>query len=237
MWLNYAYLQQGRFNEALHMLETLRRGPAGETRPIWLFKGQYLIDTDQWTGKVAQWDSGKMPVNPALKPYWLFIQGYGAAVRGDEEGASRSLIELSRANAASGAKVDPIDAILEIELKAMVKLAQGSNDEAVRLMQNATARQDAMPFDFGPPPVVKPTHELFGEILLKLKRPREARDEFKRSLALAPRRVRTLLGLARASSAMGDQAGARDTYKTIQSIWHSADSTQKNLPDLVAAVK
>lgn len=237
MWLNYAYLQQGRFNEALHMLETLRRGPAGETRPIWLFKGQYLIDTDQWAGEVSKWDSGKMPVNPALKPYWLFIEGYGAVVRGDEEAASRSLIELSRANAASGTKVDPIDAILEIELKAMVKLAQGANDEAVSLMRDATARQDAMPFDFGPPPVVKPTHELFGEMLLKLKRPKEARDEFKRSLALAPRRVRSLLGLARASSAMGDKAGARDAYRTIQSIWHSADPAQKYLPDLVAGVK
>jgi len=236
MWLNYAYLQQGRFNEALHMLETLRRGPGGATRPDWLFKGQYLIDTEQWTGEVAQWDSGKSPENPQLKPYWSFIQGYAAISRGDEEGASRSLIELSRANAAAGVKVDPIDAILEIELKAMVKLAQGSSEEAVYLMRDATARQDAMPFDFGPPPVVKPTHELFGEMLLKLKRPKEARDEFKRSLSLAPRRIRSLLGLARAESAMGDRAAAGETYKTIRSIWHAADPSQKNLPELRVAL-
>lgn len=237
IWLNYAYLQQGRFNEALHMLETLRRGPGGATRPIWGFKGQYLIDTDQWTGEVANWDSGTTPADAAMRPYWSFIQGYGAATRGDEEAASRSLIELSRANAAAGAKLDPIDAIMEIELKAVVKLAQGSNDEAVRLMRDATARQDAMPFDFGPPPVVKPTHELFGEMLLKLKRPKEARDEFRRSLALAPRRVRSLFGYARASAAMGDKAGALATYKTIQAIWHSAEPAQKNLPELKAAAK
>jgi tetratricopeptide (TPR) repeat protein len=237
LWLNYAYLQQGRFNEALHMLETLRRGPGGTTRQDWGFRGQYLIDTDQWTGEVAKWDSGATPADATMKPYWSFIQGYGAAARGDEEGASRSLIELSRANEAAGARVDPIDAIMEIELKAMVKLAQGSNDEAVRLMRDATARQDAMPFDFGPPPVAKPTHELFGEMLLKLERPKEARAEFKRSLALAPRRVRSLFGLARAQTAMGDKTGARETYTTIRSIWHSADPAQKNLPELEAALK
>ncbi|HZK77654.1 MAG TPA: tetratricopeptide repeat protein, partial [Gemmatimonadaceae bacterium] len=231
LWLNYAYLQQGRYEEALHMLETLRRGPAGAARPIWGFKAQYLIDTDQWTGEVAKWDSGSVPTAAEDKPYWAFIQGFGAAKRGDEESVSRALIELSRANAAAGAKVDPIDVIHELELKAMVKLAQGANDEAIALMRSATAREDAMPFDFGPPPVTKPSHELFGEMLLQLKRPKEARDEFKRALALAPRRTRSLLGLARASSAIGDAATARDTYATIREIWHSADPAQ-NLPEL-----
>ena len=237
MWLNYAYLQQGRYDEALHMLETLRRGPAGAVRPNWGFKGQYLIDTDQWNGEVAKWDAGSQPTDPGDRAYWTFIQGYGAAKIGDQDGAAKELIELSRMNAAAGTKVDPIDAIHEMELKALIKLAQGSNDEAVSLMRAATAREDAMPFDFGPPVVTKPSHEMFGEILLQLKRPKEARDEFERALRLAPRRTRSMLGLARASSAMGDKAKARETYSTIQSIWHSADPAQRALPELGTLAK
>lgn len=172
------------------------------------------------------------PTDPGNKAYWPFIQGYGAAKRGDQDVAAKALIELSRMNAAAGAKVDPIDTIHELELKALIKLAQGSNDEAVSLMRTATAREDAMPFDFGPPVVTKPTHELFGEMLLQIKRPKEARDEFERALRLAPRRTRSLLGLARAYTAMGDTAQARQIYATIRSIWHSADSAQKTLPEL-----
>jgi len=233
LWLNYAYLQQGRYNEALHMLKTLRtsRGIAAE-RPIWTFKGQYLIDTDQWTGEVAKWDSVAVPENSAIKAYWDFIQGYGSIQRGDEEGASRALIQLTRDNSATGAATDPTNAILELELKAVVKLAQGASDEAVALMRSATAREDAMPFDFGPPPVVKPSHELFGEMLLQLKRPKEGATEFKRALARAPRRTRSLLGLARAAKASGDTSTSEKTYASIRAIWHSADPAQSGLAEL-----
>ncbi|MEP6508302.1 MAG: hypothetical protein ABJC63_08745, partial [Gemmatimonadales bacterium] len=233
LWLNYAYIQQGRYNEALHMLETLRTSHnAAAPRPIWTFKGQYLIDTDQWTGGVAKWDSGNVPQDPAIKAYWDFIQGYGSIKRGDEEGASKSLIQLAQDNAKTGAGTDPTNAILELELKAMVKLAQGASDEAVKLMRSATAREDAMPFDFGPPPVVKPSHELFGEMLLQLKRPGDAAAEFQRALARAPRRTRSLLGFARAAKASGDSVTAKKNYATIRSIWHEADGAQSGLAEL-----
>lgn len=118
----------------------------------------------------------------AAKAYWDFIQGYGSIKRGDEEGASRSLIQLAQYNARTGADTHPANAILELELKAMLKLAQGTSDEAIAMMHSATAREDAMPFNFGPPPVVKPSHELLGEMLLQLKQPRDAGVEFQRAL-------------------------------------------------------
>lgn len=233
LWLNYAYIQQGRYNEALHMLETLRTSHnVAAPRPIWTFKGQYLIDTDQWTGEVVNWDSATSPQDPAIKAYWDFIQGYGSIKRGDEEGASKSLIQLAQDNARTDGATDLTNTILELELKAMVKLAQGASDEATALMRSATAREDAMPFDFGPPPVVKPSHELFGEMLLQLKRPVDAAAEFQRALARAPRRTRSLLGLARAAKASGDSLTAKKTYATIRSIWHEADGAQSALAEL-----
>ncbi|MEO5904866.1 MAG: tetratricopeptide repeat protein [Gemmatimonadaceae bacterium] len=233
LWLNYAYLQQGRYDKALHLLETLRTSRGAKTeRPIWIFKGQYLIDTDQWNGEVAKWDSGAVPENPAIKPYWDFIRGYESIKLGDEEGASRALIQMTRDNSATGPETNPTNAILELELKAMVKVAQGASDGAVALMRSATAREDAMPFDFGPPPVVKPSHELFGEMLLQLNQPKEAAAEFQRAIARAPRRVRSLLGLARAAKANGDADTSRQTYGEIRTIWHLAEPAQSGLAEL-----
>jgi predicted Zn-dependent protease len=81
-----------------------------------------------------------------------------------------------------------------------------------------------VPFDFGPPVPVKPPQELAGEMLLELGRPAEARAYFERSLKLAPRRVQSLLGLARAAGAAGDEATARAAYTELVVIWHSADA-------------
>src|SRR5262249_21524957 len=46
----------------------------------------------------------------------------------------------------------------------------------------------------GPPLVIKPAHELFGEILLRAQRPQEAAEQFATSLRRHKNRARSLLG-------------------------------------------
>ena len=70
---------------------------------------------------------------------------------------------------------------------------------------------------------VKPPYELYGEILLMLDRPKEARDRFETSLLRMPGRSRSLLGAARAASAAGDQTGATGYYRTLLSNWTGRD--------------
>jgi Tfp pilus assembly protein PilF len=74
--------------------------------------------------------------------------------------------------------------------------------------------------------MLKPSHELFGEILLEIGRPTEAQAEFRRALSAAPKRARSLLGLGRASVAAGDEASASASYATLRAIWHRADPSQ-----------
>ena len=81
----------------------------------------------------------------------------------------------------------------------------------------------ATPVEFGPPAVIKPSHELFGEMLLEVGMPREAHAEFNRALELAPKRAHSLLGLARAAKAMGDSVGAAKGYTDLLAVWHRAD--------------
>ena len=86
-----------------------------------------------------------------------------------------------------------------------------------------------MTFDFGPPSVVKPAHELAGELLLASGDAAAARAEFERALAGAPNRALSLLGLARAAAKEGDRAAAEDAYRRLAGIWSRAD---QDLPDL-----
>jgi tetratricopeptide (TPR) repeat protein len=233
-WLSYAYLQQGRYNDALHMLEKMKAGNA-RGRQLWGFttmRARYLIDSEQWDSPAATWPSDLSALGNDGAAYWAFVNGLKAIRKNDRAGASTALTALTQADAAAGASIDPTNAILEKELTALVRLSEGKKDEAISLMREATRREDAMPFEFGPPFVLKPSHELFGEMLLEIGMPKEAHVEFSRALHLAPKRARSLLGLARAAMAMGDSPAAAKAYAELRSVWHNADPAVKNLSEL-----
>ena len=80
-----------------------------------------------------------------------------------------------------------------------------------------------------PPSLIKPSHELFGEILLRAGQPKEAAEKFQIALLRQPNRARSLLGLARAAAQSGDTATARATYTKLLDQWKQADA---NLPEL-----
>ncbi len=123
---------------------------------------------------------------------------------------------------------------MEKELEALVLLAAGKAERAVQLMEEATAEEESMSLAFGPPIPVKPSHELFGEILLELDRPQEAQKHFELSLARAPGRVLTLLGLSRAAALLGNQEKAQQIHHQLRKIWHGAD---QDLPLLSVVTK
>src|SRR5689334_8127608 len=62
------------------------------------------------------------------------------------------------------------------ELHAMLAAAEGKSSDAVAELQRMATKEHAMPLEFGPPNIEKPTDELLGELLLQLHRPAEARD-------------------------------------------------------------
>jgi predicted Zn-dependent protease len=120
--------------------------------------------------------------------------------------------------------------ILERELRSAVRLAEGAGEEAVALLREATALEDGMPFEFGPPVAVKPSHELLGETLLALGRAAEAQRAFGRALALAPGRALALRGLARAAAAAGDTAAAGRARGQLRAMHHAADTGVGAMP-------
>ena len=94
--------------------------------------------------------------------------------------------------------------MLGLELQAEVLLAGPDGaDSAVALLRRATALEDGMAYAFGPPFVVKPSHELLGEVLLGLGRGAEATREFEAALRRAPGRSAALRGMERARAAEG----------------------------------
>lgn len=235
-WLGYGYLQQGRYADAKshlammrqHVSPTLRRG---ELPALVMMRAHYVIDAERWSDDAASWQLTVPATALAAVASDSFVAGFAALKRGEKATAERVAAFLTAAGTAPGSTADARGGVqvLAKELRAALLAASSRADEAVALATEAAAQEDAMPFEFGPPQIVKPTQELLGEILLGAGRPAAAQAAFTKSLARTPGRSRSLVGLARAASAAGDRATAEGAVARLRANWHAAD---KDVPEL-----
>lgn len=124
--------------------------------------------------------------------------------------------------------------IMELEVAATSKAAAGNFEEAISLMKKATALEEELSPPSGPPELIKPSHELFGEILLKAGKPQEAASMFAISLSRQPSRARSVLGSARAAAQLGQKQEAVSAYTNLLQMWERADA---HLPERSEALK
>ncbi|MBI4468002.1 MAG: tetratricopeptide repeat protein [Acidobacteria bacterium] len=253
-WLEYGYLQQGRYRDArglLAMVEEDAKKIGSRTTRVHLgyMAAAYAIETRQWNALSAAADTSGLGLTSA--GINLFARGMAAVKQGNFEAASKVLSELwvrrkaeaglhsphaghhGASSPQSSSDTQAVE-VMEKELEALLRLKEGKPGEALALMQDATRIEESMSFDVGPPTIVKPSHELLGEMLLELGRPAEARVQFEAALARAPKRALSLLGLARAASGAGDRAAANECYAELKRVWHRADPDVSALKEIAA---
>lgn len=143
----------------------------------------------------------------------IFIRGLAAAANG-----SANVAEVNE-----DASRPSVRRIGELEVAALNASMKKDHAKAIELMKKATAIEEQSSPPYGPPNLIKPSHELFGEILLRAGKPAEAAEQFKTALLRQPNRARSLLGVARAAAQNGNQAGALTAYATLIEQWKQAD--------------
>jgi tetratricopeptide (TPR) repeat protein len=227
-WLEYGHLQLGRLSDARQVMETCAARMANEpTRTeLWHFgamRARYVLDTGDFAA-LERW-TAEFPENLGARDYH-FADAYAAIRRGDRAAAERHLeaLKASRSRDRMGQeREDPEKAVLVEEIEALMLLQAGKPDDALAKLRHAAETETSLPYEFGPPNVVKPAWELYGETLLDLGRHAEAASAFTRQLERTPRRTATLLGLARAQTGAGDTRAARETYGELAEIWKNAE--------------
>jgi tetratricopeptide (TPR) repeat protein len=156
--------------------------------------------------------------------YALHLRGLAAAHTKDFATAEKIVAELRALREAfERAPLGKRLGVLEAEVGASLAAARGKLDEAVELMRRATKLEEELSPPSGPPDFFKPSHELFGEILLQANRPKEAAEQFAVALQRQPNRARSLLGRARAAAAAKDDAAATAAYRDLLRHWQRAD--------------
>ena len=91
---------------------------------------------------------------------------------------------------------------MELQLKAMEAWMKKDAATAEKFLQQATKLQSVIGYSYGPPAIVKPAFEMYGEWLLEKNRPKEALEQFNLSLQMMPNKNLSLKGKTMAEESL-----------------------------------
>ena len=228
-WLEYGYLQKDRMDDARATLEKMMQycselsSRRAREHEIFL-KSTYLIESQDWTSPYAQHRTKANDLNIFTRGLQSFVIGMKAyedgnldtlesiiaSMRQDRIRESVQLsddgIALCRSGGASTENTTKKDIdevyVMEMELEGLSAWRKGDLIKAEEWLKEATAKEASVSYSYGPPSIVKPSFELYGEFLLSVDRPGEAIEVFDISLQRAPGRVLSLKGKANAASVL-----------------------------------
>ncbi len=225
-WLEYGYLQLDRISDARRILDGCRRQAerqaaglaarpgangdrdTGSIDSYAVMRAHFLISSELWQDEVAHWSlpAGAFPLARFSFDYTDTLAAYKNSQfsRAREElsrveaDAKLAAAWLERNNDGDPGKRSDISVSVD-QLRALLSSSKPDARATVAGLQIVAAKEGALPLEFGPPPIFKPTEELLGEMYLQLGLPAEARKAFEADLARAPGRRLAVQGLARAT--------------------------------------
>jgi tetratricopeptide (TPR) repeat protein len=211
-YLTYAYLQRGRDADAQQIVGELRsmtsitasqfkEGYAATAMPVRL-----AVERRAWDSAASLQPLSQSPPHVAALAYWARALGRTRSEhpQSSDDDISK-LDECRRALQSAGNSywATQVDVLLK-EAQAWRSAAKGESEAAIQSLRAAADEEDALEkLPVTPGPVV-PAREQLGELLLELKRPQEALQEFRAALTSAPRRRGALMGAITAAERVGN---------------------------------
>jgi tetratricopeptide (TPR) repeat protein len=252
-YLTYAYLQGAQDKRALGVLDELNRIPKAEPESFKVayaaaaIPARYALERRRWdeAAKLALPTLGGFPWQRfrGAEAHIYFARAIGAARTGDIETATHEVRKLatirSELIAAQAESKGDYDWAKQVEIEGLVASAwlahaDRRNEESLRLMRAAADLDDATDKHPVTPGAILPAREQLGELLLELKQPAAALEEFEISLGQSPNRFNSLYGAARAAQLAGDQKTAKSYYGKLVVLSRYADTTRPEIEEAKA---
>lgn len=209
-WLVYALLQQGKDASAIvdgcrvqaeaqmasGSSDPLGFGPSSSYAVIAAWQG---VDTGKWPEALGGAGDGFLLARMMMAQSRILANFGNEAVVADALKELRSLadrfkVELPKVSPDDRTSVNWLERVIA-QGDAILALSNGQVDEGLAMLETAAEAEAALPIEFGPPRMAKPSYELLGEQLLAMGRKQEAAEAFEKSLVFAPARRLSLLGL------------------------------------------
>jgi tetratricopeptide (TPR) repeat protein len=242
-YLTYAYLQRGQDKRAAGVLDELNKLRTVEPQTfkvayaLTAIPARYALERRQWSESAklnmpsGQWRDAMLQNFPWAKAHIHFARAIGAARGGDPSAARREIEELTNIKRALTEVKGDYDWAKQVEIQrqvasAWLEFAEGRHEESLRLMRAAADLDDAADKHPVTPGAVLPAREQLGELLLELKQPAAALQEFEVSFHSTPDRLNGLYGAARAAKLAGNRRAARVYTQKLLNLTRHADTTR-----------
>jgi hypothetical protein len=233
----YGYLQGGQDREAKRILDernALAKEDLENFASAYAFAAipaRYALERQQWA------EAATLEPRPSRVKYseaiTYFARAIGAARSGDAVSARANVDQLQALHTALvEAKQDYWAGQVEIQHRAAaawLARAEGKQEEAVRIMREAAALEDATEKHPVTPGPLFPARELLGELLLELQQPAQALQEFEAAIPKEPNRFNGLYGAARAAELAGEVEKARTYYGQLVALSEPSDTDRPAL--------
>ena len=238
-WLEYGYLQQGRYRAAHALVDTARLVLAGADltgvdQPdaryaVSQLQFKYMRETGDWNAwPEVNFDTTELHLPPSATFRAQLMAGAHVlettivlAMRGDTVPVSIMAHRIHDQVVRRGAKASPAERVRAALFDAVLARGRGDLDEAISLLSGAEAAADSVP-PIGPVNLL-PLHELLGSLLSDAGRYARASLAYRRALAYAPNRSSALLGLARAEKQSQNAPASEQAYARLKANWTRAD--------------
>jgi tetratricopeptide (TPR) repeat protein len=250
-YLAYAYLQGAQDKQARGVLDELNKIKKAEPETFKVayaamaIPARYALERRRWdeAAKLTL-PPGTLGAFPWQRFRWAeahihFARAIGAARTGDTASARQEVEKLAAIEQALVEVKGDYDWAKQVEIERQVASAwlahaEGKHEESLRLMRVAAELDDATEKHPVTPGAILPAREQLGELLLELKQPLLALQEFETSLRSAPNRFNGLYGAARAARLAADQKRAKIYYGKLMELCRQADSIRPEIEEAKA---
>lgn len=246
----YAYLQTGQDKAARQILDSLPEiasrfdpklvvsgaaGPSAAYFALAAIPARYALERQEW--KQAEQLTVRETPFPYTKAMSWFARGLGAAHLERGQAARESAAELKQIRerllkAGENYWAQQVE-IQELEIEAWAALADGKKDEALQRMRAAAELEDKTEKSAVTPGPLAPARELLGDMLLEMKQPAQALEQFEATLRKEPGRFRALYGAAHAAQLSGNAEVSQKYFGELLKVCEHADKPGR--PELLDA--
>lgn len=248
-YLVYAYLQKGDNENAMEQYEYLQTmynvypEKTSVAYPFAAIPARMALENKNWELAATievheselQWEEF-----PWSKSIVHFARALGASRIGDISSAQKELEILHSLHQKLVEDDDEYSAdqvMVEIKAsQAWLQFAQGNNEEAIYLMQEAVVMEENTSKHPVTPGEVLPARELMGDMLLAMNKPAEALEAYELDLKDHPNRFNGIYGAAIAAKGIGDDAKARMYFEALLKLTEMSNSDRPEVEEARAFV-
>jgi len=239
-FMQYAHLQLAQDAKAKALIDQNAEikkviGPvsAGNTARA-AVPARYALERQDWKA-AAQLQPMNLPFMPA-EAITYFARAMGAARSGDTQQAPADIERLKelRENLLK-AKQSYWAEQVEVQIlgaQAWLAHAQGTKDEALKLMRAAADLEDGSEKHVAMENRLYPMRELLGDMLRDYDQPAAALKEYQISMKNAPNRLRGYYGAAKAAEATGQVKRAQAYFNQLARLTRNSDGDRAELQEM-----